>query len=150
LTPITSALGAGLLPVIYGDVVFDLARGGTIFSTEDLFTHLAAELGPRKLLLAGLEPGVWADYPACTKLVETITPLNYPEIAPALGGSSAIDVTGGMASKVELALRWVEVAEDLEVQIFSGEDQGAVHRALTGSKLGTRICNSRGVRALTF
>ena len=31
------SLTSGLLPVIYGDVVFDREIGGTIFSTEDLF-----------------------------------------------------------------------------------------------------------------
>ncbi len=140
LTPLTSALGAGLLPVIYGDVIFDQARGGTIFSTEDLFAHLAPELEPRQLLLAGIEPGVWADYPACTHLVDTITPLNYAEIAPALGGSAATDVTGGMASKVEQALRLVQVVDGLEVLIFSGEQPGAVQGALAGQTPGTRIC----------
>ena len=41
LMPVISALKAGLLPVVYGDVTFDEALGGTILSTEDLFYHLA-------------------------------------------------------------------------------------------------------------
>ena len=36
--PIRSALQHGLIPVIYGDVVFDEIHGGNILSTEDLFT----------------------------------------------------------------------------------------------------------------
>jgi isopentenyl phosphate kinase len=74
LAPIQAALQAGLLPVIYGDVVFDTVRGGTIFSTEELFSHLAPSLRPQRILLAGLEAGVWADYPACTRLVPISTP----------------------------------------------------------------------------
>ena len=53
--PVKAALDAGLIPVIYGDVIFDLQRGGTILSTEDLFDHLARELNPKRILLAGSE-----------------------------------------------------------------------------------------------
>ncbi|RPI33061.1 MAG: hypothetical protein EHM70_07215, partial [Chloroflexota bacterium] len=74
LGPLESALEAGLVPVVYGDVIFDRVRGGTIFSTEDLFAHLALALHPQRILLAGLEPGVWADYPACQSLIAEITP----------------------------------------------------------------------------
>ena len=77
LSPLSAALEAGLLPVIYGDVVFDQALGGTILSTEDLFTHLVPRLRPTRILLAGLEAGVWADYPACTRLIPEITPSNF-------------------------------------------------------------------------
>ena len=48
LEPLRRALDAKILPVIYGDVVFDEIRGGTILSTEDLFGHLASELQPKK------------------------------------------------------------------------------------------------------
>ena len=74
LAPLKSALANKLLPVIHGDVVFDEARGGTILSTEDLFTHLAHQLHPKRILLAGLEAGVWEDFPARTHLIEEITP----------------------------------------------------------------------------
>lgn len=137
--PIQSALEAGLLPVVYGDVIFDRVRGGTIFSTEDLFACLAPELNPRRLLLAGLEPGVWADYPVCQQLVGVITPASYGEIASSIIGSAATDVTGGMAAKVAQALSWVQQVQGLEVMIFSGDVPGAVRSALAGETLGTRI-----------
>jgi isopentenyl phosphate kinase len=69
LEPIQAALKSNLLPVVYGDVVFDRVLGGTILSTEDLFGYLAPQLDPGCILLAGLEPGVWADYPICTRLI---------------------------------------------------------------------------------
>ena len=92
-----------------------------------------------RILLAGLEPGVWADYPACTRLVEEITPGNLEAVAPGLGGSAATDVTGGMASKVKQMLDLVKQIEGLEVLVFSGEKVGAVREALLGEKNGTRI-----------
>ncbi len=101
LPPSRQALENGLLPVVHGDVAFDSVRGGTIVSTEDIFKYLAVQLHPKRVLIAGIEAGVWADYPACTRIIERITPDNLDEILPALGGSAATDVTGGMASKVK-------------------------------------------------
>ena len=139
LSPLRQALEAGLLPVIQGDVIFDEVRGGTILSTEDLFEHLARELRPGRILLAGIEEGVWADYPACTRLVPEITPANLPEVAPALGGSNATDVTGGMASKVGQSLALAQAIPQLEVLIFSGDKAGQVQNALLGARVGTVV-----------
>ena len=139
LAPIHAALNAGLLPVIHGDVIFDTQRGGTILSTEDLFDHLAIHLRPGKILLAGLEQGVWADYPSCTQLIPEITPVNIEGFLAALGGSNAADVTGGMASKVLQSLELVQAIPDLQVLIFSGETPGAVELALGESNIGTSI-----------
>jgi isopentenyl phosphate kinase len=141
LDGIQSALKNGLIPVIHGDVVFDTARGGTILSTEELFVHLAGHLSPRRILLAGLEPGVWADFPICSALVSLITPDTLAEIEGKLRGSAAVDVTGGMFQKVMSMLELVKQIEGLEVTIFSGEDDQALVAALDGEEAGTLICN---------
>lgn len=143
LTPLKSALEAGLLPVVYGDVIFDTLHGGTILSTEDLFSHLARQLRPNRLLLAGIETGVWADYPANTRLVTEISPHNLGDVAPALEGSSATDVTGGMASKVQEMLSLVQEIPGLEVIIFSGERPGLVQEVLCGAQAGTVLHRGR-------
>jgi isopentenyl phosphate kinase len=141
LTPLKRALEAGLIPVIYGDVVFDEAQGGTILSTEDLFEHLALELRPQRILLAGLETAVWADFPICQRRVEQITPPSYQSIRVSVGGSHGADVTGGMASKVQQMLGLVEKIPGLKAQIFSGAIGENVTKALAGENLGTIICN---------
>ncbi|MBN1536070.1 MAG: isopentenyl phosphate kinase family protein [Anaerolineales bacterium] len=137
LNPIKAALCRGLLPVIFGDVIFDSVRGGTIFSTEDLFDHLARNLRPQRILLAGIESGVWADYPLCQQLLSEITPASFDAIQRAVSGSSATDVTGGMASKVAQSLALVQSLPELQVLIFSGEKAGNVANALAGEKFGT-------------
>ncbi len=139
LAPLQAALAAGLLPVIQGDVIFDRVRGGTILSTEDLFVYLAYALHPSRILLAGLEPGVWEDYPTCHHIVKEITPHNIAEYLPALGGSSAMDVTGGMVNKVLLSVQLVSDMPDLQVNIFSGEIPGLLEKALSGQLVGTLI-----------
>jgi isopentenyl phosphate kinase len=139
LYPLRSALTNGLLPVVHGDVAFDEVRGGTILSTEDLFFHLAHEIHPRRILLAGQEAGVWADFPERTRLVHEITPASLPDQAAGLGAAAGADVTGGMHSKVTQMLTLVEELPDLEVLIFSGREPGSLLRALSGDNPGTRL-----------
>jgi isopentenyl phosphate kinase len=141
LSPLKAALEARLLPVIFGDVIFDLQRGGTILSTEDLFAHLVAQLLPGRMLLAGIEPGVWQDFPNRTQTIPRITPENYQEIMHVLSGSTAADVTGGMESKVDQGISLVNEFPGLEILIFSGDEPGNLQDALLGSRSGTVICS---------
>jgi isopentenyl phosphate kinase len=138
-TPIRMALAAGLVPVIYGDVTFDEVRGGTILSTEDLFSHLARALNPERILLAGLEAAVWEDFPARTRRIETITPQTFGQISKGVGKADGADVTGGMEDKVTQMLDLVQQIPDLKIQIFSGAEPGNIGRALSGETLGTWV-----------
>jgi isopentenyl phosphate kinase len=139
LYPLETALSHGLLPVIHGDVIFDDAMGGTILSTEDLFVHLARKLRPDRILLAGLEAGVWEDFPQKTKLIREMTPNNDKRLSSGVGGSAAPDVTGGMAAKVTEMLSLVEQVPGIEVLIFSGEKPDNVRFALRGATPGTLL-----------
>ncbi|HMD81567.1 MAG TPA: isopentenyl phosphate kinase [Anaerolineales bacterium] len=141
-TPIRMGLSARIVPVIFGDVVFDEIRGGTILSTEDLFMHLARALSPERILLAGLEAAVWEDFPARTKKIEKITPRTFDELSRGIGKSEGADVTGGMKSKVAQMLELVQYNHELSVQIFSGTEPGNIVHALTGETLGTVITMS--------
>jgi isopentenyl phosphate kinase len=138
-TSISMALAAGLVPMIYGDVTFDEVRGGTILSTEDLFSHLARALNPQRILLAGLESAVWEDFPARTRKVENITPQTFSQISEGVGKAAGADVTGGMESKVTQMLELVQQDPELKIQIFSGVEPGNILRALSGETLGTWI-----------
>jgi isopentenyl phosphate kinase len=142
LEPLKSALKHGLIPLVNGDAVFDRVRGGTILSTELLFEYLAPYLKPDRILLAGIEPGVWADFPTCTRLVERITPVNSPSVSGNLTGSTAPDVTGGMAEKVNGMLALVQQSPGLQALIFSAEQAGQLYRALSGDETGTCIAAS--------
>lgn len=138
-TPIHMALANGILPVIYGDVVFDEVRGGTILSTEDLFQFLACQLTPNRILLAGLEAGVWADFPARTRLLNGISPSSYEAMRAGLGAAVGTDVTGGMESKVQQMLSLIQEFPTLEAVIFSAEGPGNLTSALAGEPIGTKL-----------
>ena len=139
LSQIQIALESGIVPVVHGDVIFDKSKGGTILSTEELFEHLAREMHPQRILLAGLEAGVWADFPARRQRVEVLTRESLNGIDQGVGQAIRDDVTGGMASKVREMLALVEAVPGLSIQIFSGEKSGNLGKALSGEHLGTII-----------
>ncbi len=141
---ISDCLSKHLIPVIYGDVILDRHLGGTILSTEELFAYLAPRLQPQKILLAGLEEGVWKDFPKNTELIKEIHPHDFSLIPAAIKGSDSPDVTGGMYSKVQSMISLVKQVPSLEVQIFSANTTGNILKVLTGEQTGTIIRNPKG------
>ncbi len=127
IEPIQTALAHGLIPLLYGDVALDSVRGGTIVSTEEIFLHLAPILRPRRILLAGDVNGV---LDPAGKVIPHIRPDHIGRLAAQLGGSSGIDVTGGMLSKVTAMLELVERHPEISVRVFSGLTPGELQRAL--------------------
>jgi isopentenyl phosphate kinase len=141
LPMIQAALNASLIPVVYGDVIFDQQIGGTIFSTEEVFSILVEDIKPARILLAGYEKGVFQDFPHRRNVIGTITPKSYKMKPGAAGASASIDVTGGMYKKVDLMVQLVSIHPDLAVQIFSGRQPGILRMAISGERPGTRICS---------
>ena len=139
LTPLQTALSHNLIPVVLGDVIFDQTLGGTIFSTEKVFQHLARILHPTRILLAGIEKGVYQDPNNPEQILESITPGNLADVRKQVSGSHQVDVTGGMESKVSIMLNLVRENPRLTVRIFSAETPGSLQAALDGTNLGTLI-----------
>ncbi len=142
LGPIRRALTHRLMPMIFGDVAFDEAIGGTIVSTEDIFVYLARVLRPSRILLLGNAPGVLSNR---HEIIPEITPRTLPEMAVHLRGSGYTDVTGGMADKVQRMVHLVEEQPELQVRIMTGAQPGNLRRALlepTTYRDGTLIRSS--------
>ncbi len=141
VAPIRAALAAGLVPVVFGDVAFDAARGGTIISTEEVMDYLTIELRPRRLLLAGETPGV-LDLEG--NVIPHLNRANLPDYLPALGGSRGTDVTGGMVAKVTAMIELAESLPGLSIRIFSGLIPGLLGRLLAdpGIPAGTLISDT--------
>ena len=136
---IESALKSRLVPVIFGDTVFDEAIGGTIVSTEQLFEYLSSFLSPDRILIAGMEQGVWSDFPSNKNLIRKISAKSLDTDYPRITGSSSSDVTGGMLSKVQRMVSLVQEHPTIRVQIFSGIPSGNLIKAFQGEILGTAI-----------
>ncbi len=137
VSPVRAALAAGLTPLVYGDVAFDRAQGGTIISTEEVLSYLAETLPPAWFLLAGETDGV---LDAAGRVIPLITPANFPQIAAALGGSRGADVTGGMASKVASMLALATRLPHCSIRIFSGLADGVLARTLIAPESAPGTC----------
>ena len=125
--------------MIFGDTVFDSVRGGTILSTEDLFVHLCSTLPePPRILLAGLEAGVWADFPENTRLIQVIR-AEGSDADASIKGSGFPDVTGGMQEKVHLMKELIRSGQADSAVIFSGAEENNLFRVLNNEPAGTLI-----------
>jgi len=139
LEPIKKALELGIIPVPYGDVVFDIEKGCCIVSTEDILSFIAEKLGASRIIIATNEDGVWQDFPQKTKLITEVNANNFSKIRQYLKGANTIDVTGGMLHKVE---RMLDVATrcGTEIMIINGTANGRLRDALLGKNVvGTVI-----------
>jgi isopentenyl phosphate kinase len=132
---ISRALAHNLVPIIHGDVAFDSTQGSAIISTEALFAYLAlqTELQPARIILVG-ETAVYTADPFMEPTAERIpliTSANIGQIVSQAAGSRAVDVTGGMQSKIAAMWKLVEALPHLEIHLIDSE-AGLLTRALLG------------------
>ena len=124
------ALENGLVPLVYGDVGFDTARGGTIISTESLFTYLAESLDVSEIFLVGEVPGVLDE---AGNVIPLITPATIGQAQGAIKGSRGTDVTGGMLTKVADMLALVQARPNMTIHILDGLTDGVLYNARMGN-----------------
>lgn len=144
LAPISQCLNWGMIPVVYGDIIFDRKKGWCIFSSEKILNILAKsfrrDFSEIKQFYCGDTSGVYDNHGATIKI---ITSKLFEKIHRDIGGSRTADVTGGMLHKVEEA---VKAAEDfgIETLIFSGRVEGQLKKVFKGELIvnSTRITSS--------
>lgn len=134
LDPILAALDQGLAPILNGDVVFDRELGFTVLSGDTVAVDLSLRLGAERLVFATDVDGIFEHPGEGARLVEM---LDRRTLASVRFGDVG-DVTGGMASKVEEALRAAEAG--VEVYVVNGLIPSRVLDALLGREtVGTKI-----------
>lgn len=117
ISGINKALNHNLIPVVHGDVAFDVSLGGTIVSTETVFSYLTEHLEVSKIILVGEVDGVLNQEGG---LIDLITPSIFDDVKQFLGESAGVDVTGGMSSKIKDMLQLIEKRPALRVKIING------------------------------
>jgi len=91
---INTALQAGKVPVLYGDMVPDSKLGFSVCSGDQIVSYLGGKA--ERIVLATNVDGVLAD----GKVVPEINRRNFAKISRHLRASGSPDVTGGMAGKI--------------------------------------------------
>ena len=131
--PVKELLRRGLVPLVYGDVALDDEWGSTIISTEATFGYLARALRPQRIVLAGEVEGVFSSDPfkdQGARLIPVIEAHQLEQLEEVLGGSRAVDVTGGMRSKVQMMAQLVREIPGLRVSLVSGLRPGLLEHVL--------------------
>ncbi|HTW76933.1 MAG TPA: isopentenyl phosphate kinase [Thermoplasmata archaeon] len=128
-SPFVGALGIGLTPVSFGDVVPDEAWGTSILSADTIALALARTLHPDRVVFVSDVPGV-LEGPSRGRrtVVAEVSEATLAGLRPAAGGA---DVTGGIRGKVEAMLEIARAGAD--AALISGLSDGALSRALRGA-----------------
>ncbi len=137
--PFQRALARGLVPVTFGDVLPDRARGVGIASGDQLMAALAGVLTPEVSVFVTSVDGVFDRDPARrgARLLEAVSPANAPRGGRRAAGGAA-DVTGAMGGK--LAEAFAVAAHSGSTWVVGGMLPGNLAAALGGAPLvGTRV-----------
>ncbi len=135
---------AGLVPVVFGDVVADRTQGAAIVSTETVFAYLVPRLRATHIVLVGEEAVYTADprHEPHAERIPLIDASNIDAVLEQTGTSHGVDVTGGMASKVKTMWKLATAQEGLVIDLV-GPDAPSLRSVLGGgiNATGTRIQN---------
>ena len=131
----------GLVPLLYGVPAIDTVRGCSILSGDQIAPFVARRLGIAAVIHVTDVDGVYDADPAGTtaaQRIDRIDQTNWRQVRQRLTGSSNVDVTGGMAGKVEALLEHAQAG--LTTRIVDGRTPGRLAAALSGEAVGTLVC----------
>ncbi len=135
------ALSRGFIPIVHGDVVFDLKQGVAIASTEEVFRFLSEKITPSEIILATDVDGIYDKDPVKyddAKLIESVDSSNIDRVLFGAGEAHKIDVTGGMKAKVSLIYEMVKRTNALG-RIVNATSKGVLEGAMMGKPVRQTI-----------
>ncbi len=128
--PLELLVDIGAVPVAFGDVVPDKAKGFSIVSGDVLAAELAVRLKAERLVYAVDVDGVYSSDPRLDPDAKLLEQLSLAEAEELTGSASGIDVTGGIGLK--LACAALAARRGIDVVIGSGQRKGNLLRMLLG------------------
>ncbi|ASJ00226.1 isopentenyl phosphate kinase [Thermococcus gorgonarius] len=125
------------IPVLFGDVSIDLAKGIDILSGDQIITYLAKMLEPEKVIFLMDVDGIYDGKPGEGELIQNLSKDEIDALLERLHCSAAgTDVTGGICNKLREAKK---IAEHSEVWFVNGKVPGRLSGAIRGDGFGTRL-----------
>lgn len=125
-------LNQGLIPVVYGDVIWDKKWETTIYSGEKTLNEIGLYLKKKgfktnKIIQVGKTNGVYDDQ---GKTIPSINKKNWKQIKKFVFKNKKTDVTGGMEHKIENALEMADLG--IKTFLINGSIIGELSKALLG------------------
>jgi glutamate 5-kinase len=139
-TAVALLVEQGMVPVLYGVPAVDREQGCAILSGDVIAPHVAHALGCDRLLHATDVDGIFTADPRTDPgavRIPRVARVNADEVRARLGGSTAIDVTGGMATKLGELLAWAE--RGLVSRLIDARVPGRLAAALMDEPVGTLV-----------
>lgn len=123
-------LNLGIIPVVYGDPIYDNTKGCHVFSTEYIFEILIEELIKRNYVVAKVIHLTVVDGVLDTEgnIISTITPANFEEVKSHLYKTEGFDITGGMLHKIEKSFEYAK--KGIETIISNGRKDTIIENIL--------------------
>ncbi len=140
---VDETLSQGLIPVVYGDVIWDKKWKSTIYSGETTLNEISLYLLEKgykinKIIQVGKTNGV---YDFKNKTLSLISKKNWNEIKKYFFKNKRADVTGGMQHKIEIALNIAKIG--ISTLLINGNKTNELLNAILGKTVkGTiiKIC----------
>lgn len=129
---VEEVVNQGLMPVIYGDVIWDKKWESTIYSGETTLNEIGMYLSKKgykvdKIIQVGETNGVYDDK---GRTIPLINKRNWKNIKQYLFNPRRVDVTGSMRHKIENALSIA--GKGIQTWIANGIVPNELYRALHG------------------
>jgi isopentenyl phosphate kinase len=140
IDPVLNYLKLNIIPVVYGDIVYDDKLGCKIFSTEITFANIIEEFLKRKIKIDSVINMVTVGgvMDKGKNIIPKISQKNYNNFADIFSETSGFDVTGGMRHKVEYSLKLTK--NKIKSYIIDGNIENNLERVIDGENFfGTLI-----------
>lgn len=142
INPIISALDQGIIPIVFGDIIFDQKFNSVIFSTEKIFKELIRVISShyykiKTIIYCSDVDGV---YDSRGTIIKIINKNNFDLVKNDLKkNSDSLDVTGGIVHKIEESLE-IALKFGVDSLIFNGTKNNQLVKFFSGEKIqGTFI-----------
>lgn len=131
-----------IVPVLYGDGIIDQDQGFNIISSDHLLILIAQYLADKgryvidKVVNLGDYKGVLNDQ---GEVIEEINNRNYYSLKHCIKESEHLDISGGMASKINALLELARLGHDSWI-MDGGKKNNLKNLLLNNQAVGTKIC----------
>ena len=138
--PLKNFLELGIIPLLYGDVIFDEISGNTIASSEIIIKELMKYVPTKRVIMCTNVDGLFTKDPREHDDAEMIEIYSEKLMSGRLeltGIFKSKDVTGGMKHKVETLAGLARAG--ISSVLCNGGVEGNLLKALRGEKVGTEF-----------
>ena len=128
-----SASGKGIMPVMFGDVVFDRRKGFGICSGDQIMEALCGIYDPERAVFVSDVDGLFDKDPKTNPDAKLLTEVTSELLERVSSESSVDDVTGGVRAKMESMLRMTSPKRDCV--LVNGSAEGRLYSLLKGTSV---------------